>query len=160
MLRRLAFSGVRVSQLTARRRRSTATTFPAGTWVVPTDQEFAALAREVLDVQKYPEIRESPSGPLDQPYDAAGWTLPLSMGVERRDVANAAAGDDVRAKMRPLSARADRRRPTPTPYNLGAVADAAPFDSVPGIGFDTRSRRARRSCRRRAASRAPVRRSP
>ena len=50
---------------------------------MPTDQEFAALAREVLDVQKYPEIRESPNGPLDTPYDAAGWTLPLSMGVGR-----------------------------------------------------------------------------
>ena len=58
------------------------TSYPAGTWIVPTDQEFAALAREVLDVQKYPEIRESPNGPLDQPYDAAGWTLPLAMGVK------------------------------------------------------------------------------
>ena len=64
--------------------------FPAGTWVVPADQEFAALAREVLDVQKYPEIRESPGGPLDSPYDAAGWTLPLSMGVRTIYVADAA----------------------------------------------------------------------
>ena len=48
MLRRLAFSGVRVSQLTAPV-EAEGETFPAGTWVVPTDQEFAALAREVLD---------------------------------------------------------------------------------------------------------------
>ena len=56
-------------------------TFPAGTWVVPTDQEFAAMAREVLDVQTYPDLRQYPGGPPERPYDAAGWTLPLQMGV-------------------------------------------------------------------------------
>ena len=65
---------------------------------MPTDQEFAALAREVLDVQKYPEIRESPGGPLDPPYDAAGWTLPLPMGVRRRDGELAAAGRAMRSR--------------------------------------------------------------
>ena len=53
MLRRLAFAGVRVSQTTAPVTVG-AVTYPANTWVVPTDQEFAAMAREVLDVQKYP----------------------------------------------------------------------------------------------------------
>ena len=57
-------------------RRSTATAYPAGTWVIPTDQEFAAMAREVLDAQKYPDLREYPGGPPERPYDAAGWTLP------------------------------------------------------------------------------------
>jgi hypothetical protein len=83
LLRRLAFGGVRVSQLT-----SSATldgvSYPAGTWIVPTDQEFAAMAREVLDVQKYPDMREYPGGPPLRPYDAAGWTLPLQMGVGSR----------------------------------------------------------------------------
>ena len=58
MLRRLAFSGVRVVRTDGASARSSGTSFAAGTWVVPADQEFAALAREVLDVQKYPEIRE------------------------------------------------------------------------------------------------------
>src|SRR5919197_2187313 len=44
LLRRLAFGGVRVFQLTAPA-SVLDETFPAGTWVVPTDQEFAALAR-------------------------------------------------------------------------------------------------------------------
>ena len=81
LLRRLAFGGVRVSQLTAPMHRSTARRIPAGTWVIPTDQEFAALAREVLDVQDYPDLREFAGGPPEQPYDAAGWTLPMTMGV-------------------------------------------------------------------------------
>jgi hypothetical protein len=155
MLRRLAFNGVRISQLSAPITLD-GTTFPAGTWVVPADQEFAAVAREVLDVQKYPEIRESPGGPLDRPYDAAGWTLPLSMGV-KVVTANSPIPDDVRAKMRPLSP-APSPTAAPTAYNLVASTDAAPFDSVPGIGFDSDPSRAR-SCRRPAASRAMVPRS-
>jgi hypothetical protein len=134
MLRRLAFSGVRVSQLTAPVAIGGAT-YAAGTWVVPADQEFAALAREVLDVQKYPDVRESPTGPLDQPYDAAGWTLPLQMGVKTIAV-DAPLDDDVRSKMRLLGPAPDPRV-KPVPYNLNARADAAPFDSVPGVGFDT-----------------------
>jgi Zinc carboxypeptidase len=133
LLRRLAFSGVRVSQLTAPATIGE-TTYAAGTWVVPTDQEFAALAREVLDVQKYPEIRESPGGPLDQPYDAAGWTLPLQMGVTVTPVAEPLAAD-VRAKMRQLGPTPDPKL-KPTPYNMTDRGDASPFDSVPGIGFD------------------------
>ena len=81
LLRRPAFSGVRVSHLTAWAEID-GTSYPAGTWVVPTDQEFEAVAREGLDVQKYPEVRPAgPNGPLDQPCDAAGWTLPMTMHV-------------------------------------------------------------------------------
>src|SRR3954451_4754216 len=80
LLRRLAFSGVRVSQLSAAATVDSVT-YPAGTWIVPTDQEFAAMAREVMDVQRYPDLRQYPGGPPERPYDAAGWTLPLQMGV-------------------------------------------------------------------------------
>jgi hypothetical protein len=134
LLRRLAFGGVRVSQLTA-----TATvggeTFPAGTWVVPTDQEFAAMARQVLNVQNYPDMRQYPGGPPLRPYDAAGWTLPLQMGV-RVVAATAPLADEVRASLKLLGPVPDPRR-KPTPYNSTESRDAAPFDSVPGIGFDS-----------------------
>jgi hypothetical protein len=128
LLRRLAFSGVRVSQLTAPV-TTDGETFPAGTWVIPTDQEFAALAREVLDVQKYPEIRPAPEAPLDRPYDVAGWTLPLSMGV--RTVAIATPLDAAtRARMR-LLGPAPEPVVTPAPYKSTATVDAAPFDRAP-----------------------------
>jgi hypothetical protein len=134
MLRRLAFSGVRVSQLTSSL-EAEGETFAAGTWVIPADQEFAAAAREVLDVQQYPEIRESPGGPLDQPYDAAGWTLPLSMGV-RVVAATKPLDPAARAKWKSLGPDPDPLA-KPVPYNTIATVDAAPFDSAPSIGFDS-----------------------
>ena len=83
LLRRLAFNGVAVSQLTAPAAID-GTTYPAGTWVIPMNQPFAELARQLLEVQVYPDLREYPEGPPDQPYDAAGWTLPAADGRHRR----------------------------------------------------------------------------
>ncbi|MGA2260483.1 MAG: M14 metallopeptidase family protein [Acidobacteriota bacterium] len=134
MLRRLAFAGVRVSQLSAPITFENVT-YPAGTWVIPTDQEFAALAREVLDVQKYPDLRQYPGGPPLQPYDASGWTLPLQMGVKIA-IAATPLTDEMRAKMKLLGPMPDPKV-KPTPYNLNESGDPTPFDSVPGIGFDS-----------------------
>ena len=97
LLRRLAFGGVRVFQLTDAATFDGAS-YPAGTWIVPTDQEFAAMAREVLDVQKYPDLRQYPGGPPERPYDAAGWTLPLQMGVKVVAGCDAADRRDARAR--------------------------------------------------------------
>ncbi|HEX6964304.1 MAG TPA: M14 metallopeptidase family protein [Gemmatimonadaceae bacterium] len=74
LLRRLAFMGVRIEQAT-RPLTYDGATYPKGTWVIPMDQEYAELVRELLDVQHYPDLGD------DQPYDAAGWTLPFQMGV-------------------------------------------------------------------------------
>jgi hypothetical protein len=134
LLRRLAFGGVRVFQLTAPVTLDDAT-YPAGAWVVPTDQEFAAMAREVLDVQKYPDLRQYPGGPPMRPYDAAGWTLPLQMGL-RWAAVSTPLGDEVRAKMKLLGPPAEPKNEL-VPYNIAASVDPAPFDSVPGIGFDS-----------------------
>ncbi|MFT3976630.1 MAG: M14 family metallopeptidase, partial [Sphingomonas bacterium] len=57
-------------------------TYPAGSWVVPMDQPFAGLARELFDVQKYPDaVLDGTGKPVDLPYDVTGWTLPMQMGV-------------------------------------------------------------------------------
>ena len=133
LLRRLAFGGVRVSQLTSDAVIDGAP-YRQGSWIVPTDQEFAALAREVLDVQRYPDLRQYPGGPPERPYDAAGWSLPLQMGV--RVVASASPlSSSVRSSMKPLGPQNDYRRP-PSAYVSGTT-DLASFDSVPGAGFDT-----------------------
>ena len=133
LLRRLAFGGVRVSQLTAAAKFDD-TTYPAGTWIIPTDQEYAALVREVLDVQKYPDFRQYPGGPPERPYDAAGWTLPLQMGV-RVIAASQPISPETRSRMAALGPGIAFKSAT-TPY-INAGPDAARFDSVPGTGFNS-----------------------
>ncbi|HEX4566242.1 MAG TPA: M14 metallopeptidase family protein [Vicinamibacterales bacterium] len=132
LLRRLAFGGVRVSQLTGEATID-GISYPAGTWIVPTDQEFAAVAREVLDVQHYPDMRLYPGGPPERPYDVSGWTLPLQMGLNVA-YAKTPIDADARSRMKMLGPMPDVHV-KPSPYSSSPV-DAAPFDSVPGIGFD------------------------
>jgi len=56
--------------------------YPAGSWVIPMDQPFAAMAKELFERQVYPVAAtgETASG-AHLPYDITGWTLPLQMGV-------------------------------------------------------------------------------
>ena len=90
--------------------------------MIPTDQEFIALAREVLDPQVYPDLREFDGGPPEQPYDAAGWTLPMTMGVRVVTVTKPIADAD-RAKFKMLAADTPvAEKPTPYP---AAKTDAA-----------------------------------
>src|SRR3954451_1503619 len=120
LLRRIAFGGVRVSALSGDASID-GEPFTAGTWVILTDQEFAAMAREVLDVQRYPDLRQYPGGPPERPYDAAGWTLPMQMGV-KVTAAMAPLAADVRATLK-LLGPAPGARVKPAPYT-GAPQDA------------------------------------
>ncbi len=69
-------------------------TLPEGTVVVPTSQPFGGFVKTLLERQLYPDLREKThlwqgiprridieSDPL-RPYDVAGWTLSLQMGLD------------------------------------------------------------------------------
>lgn len=129
LLRRLAFNGIEVSQLT-RDVEFEGVAHAAGTWVIPMDQPFAHYVKQLFEVQEYPDLREYPEGPPDQPYDIAGWTLPLQMGV--RVVAAQSPLEGLRDAMEPVSGEA-----RPWDGGEGGDADAAAFDTPPGVGFDS-----------------------
>jgi hypothetical protein len=55
-------------------------------WVVLMDQPFSPLVKELFEAQQWPDLRTSPNGAPTRPYDVAGWTLPMQMGVETASV--------------------------------------------------------------------------
>ncbi|WP_435016097.1 M14 family zinc carboxypeptidase [Tundrisphaera sp. TA3] len=55
--------------------------YPAGSWVMPADQPYRAQLKDLMERQVYPN-RLGPDGKAEPPYDVAGWTLPLQMGVK------------------------------------------------------------------------------
>jgi hypothetical protein len=71
--------------------------YPAGSWVIPMDQAYAEMAKELFERQKYPDaIEAGTSKAIDLPYDVTGWTLPLQMGVNV-DAVTDPLGSDQRA---------------------------------------------------------------
>jgi hypothetical protein len=56
--------------------------FEPGSVVVPMAQAFRAHAKDLLEVQRYPERPAGAAGPPQRPYDITGWTLPAQMGVD------------------------------------------------------------------------------
>ena len=72
--------GVRVERAT-REFEVDGVSYDAGSYIVPGAQAFRAYAEDLLEEQAYPDRRRTPDGPPDPPYDLAGWTLPMQMGV-------------------------------------------------------------------------------
>jgi hypothetical protein len=126
LLRRLAFQSIEIQQLD-REVEFQGRRYPAGTWVIPLARANASLPQALLSVQDYPEIRVHPDAPVDQPYDIAGWTLPYQMNVRVIEAASPLS-EEVLSALVPLLGEA-------TPWT--SEADAAPFDMVPGPGFNT-----------------------
>jgi len=54
---------------------------PLGSYLVFLAQPFRDNVQALFEVQKYPD-RRTAGGEAERPYDVAGWTLPLQMGVE------------------------------------------------------------------------------
>src|SRR5437588_2836711 len=71
-------------------------------WVVLMDQPFSPLVKELFEKQEYPDLRTTPNGPPIRPYDVAGWTLPMQMGVEVASILQPLTTEQ-RAALRPVT---------------------------------------------------------
>jgi hypothetical protein len=78
----LRLQGIEVGQTTSETRLGDAT-FPAGSYVIKRDQPYGRLAKNLLERQLYPDTRLTT-------YDDSGWTMGLLMGVEVKEIADAA----------------------------------------------------------------------
>jgi len=57
-------------------------TYPAGSFVVKTAQAFRPHVLDMFEPQDHPNDVRYPGGPPIPPYDIAGWTLALQMGIK------------------------------------------------------------------------------
>ncbi len=72
--------------------------YPAGSHIVPTSQPFGWFVKTIFERQKYPDLRKYShlwqglarpvrwDGVPFRPYDGVGWTLPMQMGVDAREM--------------------------------------------------------------------------
>jgi hypothetical protein len=80
MVNALRWEGIEVEQATAPFTVGTKT-YPAGSFIVRAAQAYRPAVVDLLNPQVYPDRRQYPGGPPEKPYDIAGWTLPMQMGV-------------------------------------------------------------------------------
>lgn len=99
-IRSLRFNGVEVQQATAAF-DANGKTFPAGSFVVQCAQAFRPHVLDMFEPQWHPDDLGANGEPI-RPYDSAGWTLAMQMGVQVDRVLDALTGpfqpigDDVR----------------------------------------------------------------
>lgn len=55
--------------------------YPKGTYILYTAQSFRPFLEDLMEKQEYPDQFQYPGGPPQPPYDLAGWTLPMQMGI-------------------------------------------------------------------------------
>ena len=79
MVRILHDTGIRVHRAKSELKDGGAT-YPAGSYVLLADQPYRSHLKDMMERQDYP-ARFTAGGEAEAPYDVAGWTLPLQMGV-------------------------------------------------------------------------------
>ncbi|HSI87693.1 MAG TPA: hypothetical protein VK918_01475, partial [Pyrinomonadaceae bacterium] len=91
---------------------------PLGSFLVFADQPQRNNILSLFERQTYPN-RVNESGVPDPPYDVAGWTLPLQMGIETVEVWDIQDLDKLRSTIKPI-ANIDQARAV---MNLPAVGE-------------------------------------
>jgi hypothetical protein len=56
--------------------------YSAGSLIAYGAQAFRPFLEDLMEKQEYPDQYQYPGGPPQPPYDLAGWTLPMQMGID------------------------------------------------------------------------------
>jgi len=84
-----------------------------GDYWIPMAQPDGRFVTELLEPQRYPEVRLQPGKEILRPYDVASWTLPLTMGVTVEHTTMPASlqtmrVDDIKPETKEVIKRKDR----------------------------------------------------
>ena len=90
-IKALQYSGIQVHRATGSF-SANGKSFPAGSWVVMTNQAFRSHVLDMFEPQDHPNDFRYPGGPPIPPYDNAGWTLAFQMGIQFERVLDGLTG--------------------------------------------------------------------
>jgi hypothetical protein len=96
---------------------------PVGDYIIPLAQPYRANVLALFERQVYPD-RRTAGGEAERPYDVAGWTLPMQMGIDVIPVPQTlfdSAGYHTPA-YRPVSDETDVRRDLGLPLQTGKAS--------------------------------------
>jgi hypothetical protein len=96
---------------------------PAGSYFVPLAQPYRSNVLALFEPQVYPD-RRTAGGAAERPYDVAGWTLPMQMGVETKLV-RAVVEPASQRRMTLIRDEADVRRDLGLTLRTGAASPVA-----------------------------------
>ena len=99
--------------------------YPEGTFIMYCAQPYRPHLMDMMERQVYPNRVMYPGGPAESPYDMAGWTMPLQMGV--RHVAVAASFEVAHTKLDAI----------PFPQGNGQENSTASHVLIPAGNIDT-----------------------
>ena len=130
MLEILMWQGIEVHQMTrelfSRQTKSSADfeEIPLGSFLIFVNQPQKNNVLSLFEKQVYPN-RVNANGEGEAPYDVAGWTLPLQMGVETVEIWDIKDLDKYRGTLKKL----ENINQVRSVLNLGAIK--LPFDKMP-----------------------------
>ena len=97
--------------------------YPAGSYIVKTDQAFRPHVLDMFEPQDHPNDFKYEGGPPIAPYDAAGWTLAYLMNVKFDRITNAFSGPFEKLPHGELLKATSKALPAAGGYTMSAAAN-------------------------------------
>ncbi len=126
LVEKLMIDGIEVHQAT-RDFTANGATYKEGDWVVLMDQPFAALVKELFDVQKYPELPHPPQSAVAEPAAAEAEAAVVAVAAE-------AAADAAQPRQPRRPRRQRQRRQAALAAAVEAAVEAVAAEAAAGGG--------------------------